>query len=131
MTMSRILGELQGANAGHIGHMVEDIVRKDAARVERDASGVLLPEVALWTLREVPTMDHFVAAFDAHGDHRKHPLLHAFFGHEARLGLVQGLADILAWHRLLFDVRVCVCVWLRGKGKHWDGRGKKKIKNVV
>lgn len=73
------------------------------ADFESKTSTTSRPSALIWTPRGVPTFESFSAALDAQTEAAsKFPLLHALLRVEERLSIVQGLADVLAWHRWLF-----------------------------
>mmetsp|Transcript_31144 Transcript_31144/g.48161 ORF Transcript_31144/g.48161 Transcript_31144/m.48161 type:complete len:927 (+) Transcript_31144:47-2827(+) len=62
-------------------------------------------DILLWRYREPVTFQHFVRVFSARsGAQQKYPLLHAFIKEEPRLHMIKYTADILAWHRILFEI---------------------------
>lgn len=61
------------------------------------------PESILWRLRPRASFEHLVRSFKRRGNSEAAlPVLRAFLLNEERLSLVGMLADILAWHRVLF-----------------------------
>ena len=59
----------------------------------------------LWRYRESVSFDVFKRWFAMNTDHANyHPLLNAVLKEEHKLPFIKHLTDILAWHRVLFNV---------------------------
>jgi hypothetical protein len=57
----------------------------------------------LWRFREVVNFEHFTLAYQSVEPH-EYPLLTSFLKEESRLGIIKYTADILAWHKILFEI---------------------------
>ena len=63
------------------------------------------PQVRLWQTRDSVSFERFRQAFESRSANPKeYPLLAALLKEEQRLCLIPYIADVLAWHALLFEV---------------------------
>lgn len=114
-----MVADLQDVNILTVQRQLEQMVTADVAAVdgleqppapENSTSTTTTMALAeakplawLWTPREVPSFAHFVNQFDRGTENgHRYPLLLTLLRVENRLSMVQGLADIFAWHRVLF-----------------------------